>query len=212
MTPLEHVVSIGRMLDELGVEWVLGGSLASSIVGEPRSTLDIDVAVQLEAGVVHDLVVAVRDDYYVSEDMVLDAVTHASSFNLIHFESGMKIDLFPLSDDPLDVRQLDRRELVEIEPGISIWIGAADDQVLRKLRWYRLGGEVSDRQWRDVVAILQVQGQRIDHQQLLIDAGPLGLADLVTTALSDAGQDPTNKESLGGNGGNEPDRPENRAP
>ncbi len=212
MTPLEHVVSIGRILDELGIAWVLGGSLASSIVGEPRSTMDIDVAVQLDVGHVHDLVAAVRDDYYVSEDMVRDALTHASSFNLIHFESGMKIDLFPLSDDPLDVRQLARRELVEIEPGTSIWVGAADDQVLRKLRWYRLGGEVSDRQWRDVVAILQVQGRRINRQQLLIDAGPLGLADLVTTALSDAGQDPTNSESFGGVSGDEPDGSENSSP
>ncbi len=211
MTPLEHVVAIGRILDELGIAWVLGGSLASSIVGEPRSTMDIDVAVQLEVGRVHDLVAAVCDDYYVSEDMVRDALTNASSFNLIHFGSGMKIDLFSLSDDPLDVRQLARRQLVEIEPGTSIWVGAADDQVLRKLRWYRLGGEVSDRQWRDVVAILQVQGRRIDHQQLLIDAGSLGLADLVAAALSDAGQAPTNSERLGGVG-SEPDWSEDSAP
>lgn len=198
MTPLEHVVAIGRILDELGVAWVLGGSLASSIVGEPRSTMDIDVAAQLEVARVHDLVAAVRGDYYVSEDMVLDAVTNCSSFNLIHFESGMKVDLFPLSDDPLDVRQLARRELVEIEPGTAIWVGAADDQVLRKLRWYRLGGEVSDRQWRDVLAILRVQGVRIDRERLLTDAGPLGLADLVAKALREVQQDQTGTAGISG--------------
>jgi hypothetical protein len=185
VTPLDHVVRIGRILEAVDVAWVLGGSMASSIVGEPRSTLDIDVAVQLDVDHVADLVEAVQGDYYVSTEMVLDAVTHGSSFNLVHFESGMKIDIFALTNDPLDVRQLRRRERIEIEPGVVIWVGAADDQVLRKLRWYRVGGEVSDRQWRDVLAILTVQGDRIDHEQLLADAQPLGLADLVARALGE---------------------------
>jgi transcriptional regulator with XRE-family HTH domain len=103
VTPLDHVVHIGRLLDSLGVPWVLGGSLASSIVGEPRSTMDIDVAVALDPAVVGDLVAAVAEEYYVSEDMVRDAVARHSSFNLIHFATGMKVDVFPLSVDPLDV-------------------------------------------------------------------------------------------------------------
>jgi hypothetical protein len=185
VTPLDHVVYLGRLLDSLEVPWVLGGSLASSIVGEPRSTMDIDVAVDIDLAGVEDLVAAVAEEYYVSLQMVREAVTTHSSFNLIHLATGMKVDLFPLSQDPLDVRQLKRRERVEVSPGVTIWVGAPDDQVLRKLRWYRLGGEVSERQWRDVVSILLVQGSRVDHQQLLTDAGPLGLADLVERALAD---------------------------
>lgn len=88
----------------------------------------------------------------------------------------MKVDLFPLSDDPLDVRQLERRVLVEVAAGVAVWVGAPDDQILRKLRWFRLGGEVSERQWRDVVSILVVQGARVDHKQLMLDAEQLGLA------------------------------------
>ena len=186
MTPIDHVVKIGRLLDSLGVRWVLGGSLASSVVGEPRSTMDVDVAVVLDFADVDALVAAVEGEYYVSAPMVRDAIARHSSFNLIHFESGMKIDLFPLGDDPLDVRQIERREQVEVLPGVLVWVGTPEVQVLRKLRWYRLGGEVSERQWRDVVAILQVQGTRIDHAQLLADAGPLGLADLLDRALADA--------------------------
>ena len=110
MTPLDHVVAIGSVLDEVGIAWVLGGSLASSLVGEPRSTMDVDVAVALDAGQIQALVAAVESDYYVSIKMVRDAVRRHSSFNLIHFESGMKIDMFPLSDDPLDVRQLANRD------------------------------------------------------------------------------------------------------
>ncbi|RLE16972.1 MAG: hypothetical protein DRJ50_14590 [Actinobacteria bacterium] len=139
---------------------------------------------------VPDLVAAVTEDYYISEEMAVDAVRLHSSFNLIHYASGMKIDLFPLSDDPLDARQLAHRQQIQIEAGTVIWVGAPDDQVLRKLRWYQLGGEVSDRQWRDVVAILMVQGDRIDRQQLLTDAQPLGLAALAARALTETDMTP----------------------
>ncbi len=155
--------------------------------------MDIDIAVRMEADRVVDFVDAVRGDYYVDESMVRDAVLRHGSFNLIQSTSGMKIDLFALGDDALDVRQLTRRESVEVDVGVSIWVGAADDQVLRKLRWFRMGGEVSERQWRDVVAILRVQGERISVPELLAAAGPLGLADLVERAVFDAfgeAQDP----------------------
>ena len=174
MTPLDHVASIGRLLDSVGVQWVLGGSLASSLVGEPRSTMDVDIAVAIQPDDIGAIVEQVADDYDVDADMARDAVARHSSFNLIHYATGMKIDLFALSDDPLDRRQLTRRQRVEVGPELSVWGGAADDQVLRKLRWFRLGGEASERQWRDVLSILRVQGTRIDHERLLGDAGPIG--------------------------------------
>jgi hypothetical protein len=103
VSPLDHVVRLGRLLDSLDVPWALGGSLASSFVGEPRSTVDIDVAVALEVGDVDELVAAVQAEYYVSAEMAHDAV--------LHHQSGVTIDLFSLSDDPLDARQLARRQL-----------------------------------------------------------------------------------------------------
>lgn len=84
-------------------------------------------------------------------------------------------------------RQLARRERVEVTAEIAVWVGAPDDQVLRRLAWFRAGGEVSDRQWRDVVAILRVQGDRIDRVHLLVDAAEFGLADLATRAIQQAG-------------------------
>lgn len=102
MTPLEPVVALGGMLDSLGVPWVLGGSLASSLVGEPRSTMDVDVAVALDEGQIDELVAAVNDDYYVKADMARDAVMRSSSFNLIHLASGLKIDLEDLVARALD--------------------------------------------------------------------------------------------------------------
>ena len=179
------MVTVGRLLDSLGIPRVLGGSLASSIVGEPRSTLDVDIAVLLDRGRLEELVSLLDADYYVSIDMVRDAAARGSSFNLLHHESGMKIDLFALGDNVLDRRQIERRVLVELDSGASIWVGAADDQVLRKLYWYRMGREVSERQWRDVLSILRVQGSRIDRVELLDAAAQAGLADLATRALEE---------------------------
>lgn len=186
MATLDELLRIADVFDRLQVPWVLGGSLASSLVGEPRSTLDIDVAVRLSESQVSGLLDAVEDDYYVSEVAVHGAIEQHGSFNLVHLASATKIDIFVLGPDPLDVRQMDRRERVEIAPGRSVWVGAADDQVLRKLWWFRLGGEVSERQWRDVVTILEVQGSRLDHGSLLDVARSVGLADLVERAIADA--------------------------
>ena len=185
MTPLDHVVALGRVLDELGLPWVLGGSLASSLVGEPRSTVDIDVAVLLADEHVESVVRAVEADYYVSADMVREAVANHSSFNLLHHRTGMKVDVFPLSDDLLDRLQLGRRQLVDVAPGVRVWVGSAADQILRKLYWFRLGGETSERQWRDVLAIVRVQGARLDRAELLADASAVGVADLLTRMLAE---------------------------
>lgn len=160
--------------------------MASSLVGEPRSTVDIDVAVLLSERDIDPLVQVVSGDYYVSAEMVREAVIDHSSFNLLHHSTGMKVDVFPLGDAPLDRLQLARRQLVEVEPGIRVWVGSAADQVLRKLYWFRLGGEVSERQWRDVLAIIRVQGPRLDRAGLTDDARTVGLADLLGQVLAEA--------------------------
>lgn len=131
MSPLNHVVAVGRHLDSVGVPWVLGGSLARSIVGEPRTTVDVDIAVPRSEADLGRLVSLLEPDYYVSLDMVRDAVERGSSFNLLHHETGMNIDLFTLGDDILDRRQLERRMLIHLDSGDDIWVGSAADQILR---------------------------------------------------------------------------------
>jgi len=82
------------------------------------------------------------------------------------------------------VNQIDRRVRVKVptEPAAHLWITSPEDQVLRKLDWYRTGVEVSDRQMRDVVAILQVNQGRLDDQYLTTTAGAVGLSELLTRA------------------------------
>ena len=189
MEPLELVGLMGRIFDSLDVPWVLGGSMASSIAGEPRSTMDIDMAVRLDLDRARQFIEAVTPDFYASIDMIRDAVVHCSSFSVLQYESMMKVDVFVLGDDLLDRRQMDRRHRVVLKDpaGLAVWVGSVEDQVLRKLRWYRMGHEVSDRQWRDVLGILTVQAGAIDLDDIRETAVLLGLDDLVRRALTEAG-------------------------
>jgi len=98
--------------------------------------------------------------------------------------SFLKVDLFVLGDGVLDRRQMERRILVEVDddPG-GIWVTSAEDQVLRKLDWYRQSNSVSDRQWRDVVGILRVRSRSLDFEYLRATAAELGLGDSLQDAI-----------------------------
>lgn len=188
ISPLELAAQVGALLEQIDVPWVIGGSVAGSLIGEPRSTLDIDMAIRLTMSQTEPLVRAVEEEFYVSLDMVRSAVERSSSFNLLHFESAMKVDLFVLGGGELDTRQMDRRQQIQAgeDVPVTVWTTAPDDLVLRKLTWFRAGGEISDRQWRDVVGILTTQGDRIDRTALQHVADAIGVGDLLSRALLDA--------------------------
>jgi len=188
--PIALALRVAALLDGLGIPYVLGGSVASSLVGEPRATMDVDLAVQLGTAQAEELVsvLGAEAEWYVSRDAVLDAVRRRSSTNLIHLDTMQKVDLFVLGGGLLDRRQLARRRRVVVDArrGDELWVGSAEDQILRKLWWYRLGGERSDRQWRDVVAMLTVQAGRLDDADLTSAAVEVALADLLERARRDA--------------------------
>ncbi len=184
--PLDHAAAIGAKLDQLDVQWALGGSVAASLIGEPRSTNDVDLALRLAADEVASFCDALGSAYYAPLDALADAAERHDSFNIIHLESGFKVDLFFLGNSTLDRWQIERREQVSIE-GVdyTFWITSTIDLVLRKLWWFRLGGEVSDRQWNDVLSILRVQRPFLDLDRLRADATITDLRTLVDRALSE---------------------------
>lgn len=187
MGPLDHVTLVGRELDALAIPWALGGSMAGSLLGEPRSTNDIDLAVRLDPPGVPALVEAVQDDYYAPLDALRAAAATHDSFNLIHLTSSFKVDLFFLGDSRLDRLQIERRLQVQIaDSSAPIWVTSAPDLILRKLSWFQLGGEVSDRQWNDVQSLLRVQHDRIDLDHLRADAAAVDLTDLLERAIHQA--------------------------
>jgi hypothetical protein len=188
--PLELVGQVAAILDELGIAYALGGSMASSLIGEPRSTVDVDIAIKLEGQAGAALLERVDAAFYVPIDSARAAIQARSSFNLIDTTHGLKVDLFVLGEGLLDRMQIARRIRITI-PGVErgIWVTSAEDQVLRKLDWYRNTGNASERQWRDVVGILRVQGDVMQFGYLRETARELNLETLLDDATDTAKAD-----------------------
>jgi hypothetical protein len=188
--PLELVSQVAAILDELGIPYALGGSMASSLIGEPRSTVDVDIAIRLEHEAGAALLERASAEFYVPIDSARGAIQAHSSFNLIDTAHGLKVDLFVLGEGLLDRMQIERRMHVLI-PGLAhrIWVTSPEDQVLRKLDWYRSTGHESQRQWRDVIGILRIHGDAMDRDYLNEIARQLDLGALLEEAANAASMD-----------------------
>jgi hypothetical protein len=186
--PIAVARSVTCTLDSLGIAHTIGGSIASSFAGEPRSTIDIDIVAAIEERHIPALVEALSPAFYVDDEALRRAVRMRSSANLIHLETMLKVDLFVAGGTPLDSQQLARRQAVFVRPGVTLYVHPPEDILLQKLRWYRLGGDTSDRQWRDALGIVRVQGPRLDHDYLRHNAPVLGVTDLLNRLLDEAGR------------------------
>lgn len=189
--PIAVASLVAGHLNRIGVAYVIGGSFASSVHGEPRSTNDVDMVADLRLDDADAFVDALGSGWYVSRDAVLEAVRTGGAFNIIHMVSAVKVDIFVAGTDAFDRERLSRRTSIAFSSGadaISLFVDTAEDTILRKLEWYRRGGEASERQWRDVAAIIDVQTSRLDRAHLRAWANTLGVADLLERALENAGR------------------------
>jgi len=178
---LAVALDVAYQLEAVGVRYVIGGSLASSVHGEPRATLDVDLVADLRASTVGRVVAALERDYYVDGHAAHEAVRLGTTFNLVHLHAGVKVDVFVAGDDDFDHERLRTRVAVPVPPPAtgSLWFDTAEHTLLRKLEWYRRGGEVSERQWRDVAAIVALQEDALDRTVLDRWAPVLGVSDLL---------------------------------
>ena len=188
MDVVDIALQVTEALERCGIGYFLGGSLASSFQGEPRATNDVDLVVDLQEGQVEALAAALGDDFDIDDVALRRAAVERSSWNVIYLPSATKIDLFILRASSFDRSEFVRRRRVEVRAGRALFVKSPEDTVLRKLLWYREGGEVSDRQWRDVVQVLRQSRALIDHRYLDEWAAELGVGDLLARAGSEAGE------------------------
>ena len=184
------LLQLVSVFDELGLTYAVGGSLASSMYGEPRATHDVDLLIDLPLAQLPELLARLTDEFYVSEEAARRAVDTGSSFNLVHLTSGHKIDLFVAGPSLLDVMQLETCRAGSLRDGApSVRVTAPAVIILRKLAWFRSGGETSERQWRDVIGMLRVQGPSLSLDDVREVALGMGLTDLLDRAVTEARRD-----------------------
>lgn len=182
---LDIALKVARALTSVGAEYFLGGSLASSLQGEPRATNDIDFVIALPLGKVGELSAALGDDFEVDTDTLRDAILRARCSNAFYLPVVTKIDFFGRGYEPFDESEFSRRRAVTVTAGgESLVVKSPEDTVLRKLLWFREGGEESEKQWRDVVSVLKISGDKMDQTYLTSWASRLKITQLLERARS----------------------------
>jgi hypothetical protein len=177
-----------EVFNRLRIPYLVGGSMASALYGVARSTLDADIFADIRLEQVSELVAALGSDFYADVEMIRRAIKHRSSFNLIHLKTMFKVDVFIRKERPFDRMQFERRveQVIAVTPEQKAFVATAEDIILAKLEWYRLGNEISDRQWQDILGVLKVQAGRLDLDYLRQWADELQVADLLQQALKES--------------------------
>jgi hypothetical protein len=186
-TPIEAFGRLLETLDRLEIPYAVGGSVASSVHGIPRTTLDVDLVVDLKPEQIELFVAELQQDFYADPALFHEAFAQGRAANLIHMGTAWKFDLFPLQNDEYSRAAFARRSFREIRPdgreAIECAVATAEDTVLRKLEWYRAGGETSERQWNDLLGICRAMGENLDVGWLRRWAAGLGVEDLLERLL-----------------------------
>jgi hypothetical protein len=188
--PVEVTLKVTGVFEKLGVPYLIGGSLASTLYGMVRTTQDSDIVAEMRLEHLQPFVSALQDEFYVDNEMIAEAIQHNSSFNIIHRETLFKVDIFIPRPRPFLQSQLARAQrqvfTFETDSPVSANFASPEDTVLSKLEWYRMGGEVSDRQWRDILGVLKTRAGELDLEYLKKWAKELKVMDLLERALRES--------------------------
>jgi hypothetical protein len=184
----DTLLPVVEALETLGVPYYVGGSVASSVTGVARATLDVDLVAALSVEHAEPFAAALSPHYYVDVEMIQHAVRHCGSFNVIHLASTFKVDVFVPADTLFARANMHRRTAMEVpEVGRTVYFCSPEDIVLHKLLGYRAGSGVSERQWYDLQGVLRLQAQELDLAYLQQWATELDVTGLLNRALDEAG-------------------------
>lgn len=181
---------LAERLEAIGIPYFIGGSTASIVYGEVRTTRDVDIVIHVRGRKASDLVDAFRDGFYVDEIAVKRAIETGDCFNVIHEHHFFQVDIFTPPESLRLEEQFQRRRAVRLQfldPPRQVWLASPEDVILNKLEWYRTGNESSSLQYRDVLGVLKAQSE-LDVAYMQRSARELEIADLLARALADAGR------------------------
>ena len=185
MSQSELLKRVIQVLEKTRIPYMLTGSVASSLQGEPRSTHDIDIVINLQRLFVKKLIEAFPPpDFYLDEESVFDAIRQQNVFNLIDVKEGDKIDFWMLTDEPFDQSRFSRK-ITETVLGITLQVSAPEDTILAKLRWAKLSGG-SEKQFIDALRVYEVQYGNLDLIYLEHWVNKLALESLWKRLLDEA--------------------------
>jgi len=179
-----------HIFEKLSIPYYIGGSIASSIYGIARATLDVDIVAHIETQHIPALKQHLENDYYIDADMIKEAIHNKSSFNLIHLETVLKIDVFIYRDEPYQRQAIQRKlkdTLEEENSATAFFFSSPEDIIINKLIWYKMGEEVSDRQWLDVIGVIKIQGDSLDKSYLKEWSQKLKIPELLNKAFNESG-------------------------
>ncbi len=186
MSQQELLSRVVKALDQLQIPCMLTGSLVSSLQGEPRSTHDVDLLVDLDAKDIDRLLHALNDpNFYLSRTAVAEAVQSRRMFNLLDTTTGDKIDFWLVTQDPFDQSRFQRRRSANIY-GLAIPVSSPEDTIVMKLKWAKASGG-SEKQFGDALRVFEVQFGRLDLKYIEHWVRSLELSDSWQRILDEAG-------------------------
>ncbi len=189
---IEAIEPVIDAFNKLGIQYYIGGSVASSAYGFARATMDVDMVSNLNQVNIKPLIDMLEDKYYISDTMIAEAIENKTSFNLIHLETMLKVDVFILKNSSFHRESFHRRRkdsISEEDQSIELYLASAEDIILHKLDWFNMLEQDSDRQWGDIMGVIKVQENLLDLDYLKKWSRDLGLSELLEKALKDGGLD-----------------------
>ena len=188
MREIEVLERLAEVLDGLGIPYAIGGSIASSMYGTVRFTRDADIGVYPFTSVADKFYAMLKDEFYVSEEAMQQALGCCGSFNIIHFETAFKIDFFLLGPSVFEQQLVVRSKMVRLgeSPESDLCFVSPEDVILLKLRRLSEGDGFSEKQWDDILGVLAVQGRALGFPYLAEYARILGVEELLERAIAEA--------------------------
>jgi len=184
--PLEVTLKVTALLEKIGIRYLIGGSLASTLYGMIRTTQDSDIVAEMRKEHIPHFISGLSEEFYLDHGMIENAVMQYASFNIIHRTTMFKVDVFITEPSPFIRSELDRVQRFTFSLGhdVSANFASAEDIILAKMKWYRSGNEISENQWRDILGVLKTRNDTLDLEYMRYWARELKVEDILERALS----------------------------